>query len=675
MEYLIMAGIVVVCCGVLMGIMYRAKGWSLMTRMLALVTPMVFVVVMVGFWMGEAGLSVLTVAGGATLGVGSLALVFIMLDKMMLKPFEKTMFENENILMSIAAPMFVTDKDLKIISVNDAALQAAGYRREEVEGKMTCADFAKTPLCGTANCTIKNCMSTRQPIQGETVMTTRDGKKTPIAAVCSALFDQEGKPYGGMEVIVDQTEQKDTLTEVARLIEAATAGQLKERAEIGSAQGDYKALREGINSMLDAIVQPLNVTADYVDQISKGYIPSKITDEYKGDFDNIKNNLNRLIDSLTDMIGNIKNNADNLNSAAEQLNTAADQAGEASQQVATASQEMAKGAGEQATTAQDTAKSMQQLGEVVEQIAKGAQEQTSGIGKASSSIGEVSTAIEQMATNAATAADGSKTAADAAQEGANKAKQTVEGMERITVTVEAASNKVTELGTRSEEIGKIIAVIDDIAAQTNLLALNAAIEAARAGEHGRGFAVVSDEVRKLAERTAAATKEIADLISSVQTGVEEAVKAMEQGSEEVRGGYKLATEAGESLEGILKAATGVSDQINQISAGAQQVSASTSELVSVIDNVGSITEENTAAAEEMTASASQVSNAVESVASIAEQSSAATEQVSASAEEMGAQVEEIVASSNSLKHMAEELQVAVSAFKLNDDGIRNKVSV
>ena len=237
-------------------------------------------------------------------------------------------------------------------------------------------------------------------------------------------------------------------------------------------------------------------------------------------------------------------------------------------------------------------------------------------------------------------------------------------MERIRGTVDVASERLMELGARSEEIGKIVAVIDDIAAQTNLLALNAAIEAARAGEQGRGFAVVSDEVRKLAERTATATKEIADLIGNVQKGVEDSVKAMEEGQNEVKEGYRLADEAGIALNDILQAAGNVSDQIDQISARAQQINASSNELVQVIDNVGSITEQNTAATEEMSANATQVSKSVESVAGIAEENSAATQQVSASAQEMSAQVEEIIASSQSLKQMADELQKAVATFRL-----------
>ncbi|HSW58093.1 MAG TPA: methyl-accepting chemotaxis protein, partial [Dehalococcoidales bacterium] len=359
--------------------------------------------------------------------------------------------------------------------------------------------------------------------------------------------------------------------------------------------------------------------------------------------------------------------------ASEQLNIAAKQSSESTQQVATSAQQMARGAQEQSNNAQETAKSIEQLSGVISQLSKGAQDQNSSVQKAVLSISQVSDTMATVAQNASQAAKGAKLAADSANSGADKSKLTLAGMEKIKASTADVARKIEELGNRSTEIGKIVAVIDDIAAQTNLLALNAAIEAARAGDQGRGFAVVSDEVRKLAERSASATKEIAILITSIQKGVNEATQVTLAGSNAVAQGYNMALEAGHALDQILKAASDVNDQVNSISQKTQQVNSATNDLVKVIDSVGSVSEQNSAATIQMSSSAAQVAKSVETVAGIAEQNSAATEEVSASAEQMSAQVQEIVASAQTLKDMAITLEQSVAMFKVNTETAQEKV--
>jgi methyl-accepting chemotaxis protein len=363
------------------------------------------------------------------------------------------------------------------------------------------------------------------------------------------------------------------------------------------------------------------------------------------------------------LVSQLKDSSKRLTMASEQLAAAAGYSTESTKQVSTSSQQMAKGAQEQSINAQETAKSIEHLSEIIYKLAQGANEQAEGVRKAINSITEVSETMSKVTESAGQAALGARKASEAAGMGAEKAKLTLSGMDKIEESAGQSARKIEELGKHSAQIGKIVAVIDDIATQTNLLALNAAIEAARAGEQGRGFAVVSDEVRKLAERTSTATKEIAEIIGNVQKGVDQAIQVMSGGSIAVAEGFDLALQAKEALERIQEATAQVNTRIEQISSEAQQVNAATGKLVGIIENVGSITDQNAADTEKMTASATQVSKAVETVAGIAEENSAATQQVSASAQEMSSQVKEIAASSETLKEMAAAIEQSIAAFE------------
>jgi methyl-accepting chemotaxis protein len=336
----------------------------------------------------------------------------------------------------------------------------------------------------------------------------------------------------------------------------------------------------------------------------------------------------------------------------------------ATNQISTTIQQVAMGTQNQAGAVTQTATSVEEMSRAINGVAKGAQEQTLAVTRAANITEQINNAIQQVSGNAAAVTRDSATAGEAAKKGARTVEETLEGMQNIKTKVGLSAEKVKEMGIRSEQIGTIVEVIEDIASQTNLLALNAAIEAARAGEHGKGFAVVADEVRKLAERSSSATKEIGGLITGIQKTVAEAVIAMDEGYKEVEAGVKSANLAGTALSEILNSAEEVNAQAKLAGEASTRMSEFSDELVAAVDSVSAVVEENTAATEEMAANSTEVTQAIEVIASVSEENSASIEEVSASTEEMSAQVEEVNASALSLNEMAKELQNVVSRFKL-----------
>jgi methyl-accepting chemotaxis protein len=248
-----------------------------------------------------------------------------------------------------------------------------------------------------------------------------------------------------------------------------------------------------------------------------------------------------------------------------------------------------------------------------EQMAAGSKEQMSQSTQVSTAIEEMTANIQESASNTKMATDVSKQASETAGSGAHIVSEAIQGMQRIGEVVSASAKTIEELSKSSDSIGEIISVIDDIADQTNLLALNAAIEAARAGEQGRGFAVVADEVRKLAERTSKATGEITAMIKTIQGDTSQAVTSMEKGLTEVRSGQELVDKAGGSLNEIMSMSQRVMDMIYQISRNAEQQSIAAEEINRSINNISNITRESSTGAQQSAQAATELSGQAETL--------------------------------------------------------------
>lgn len=327
-----------------------------------------------------------------------------------------------------------------------------------------------------------------------------------------------------------------------------------------------------------------------------------------------------------DEIGQV---ADALVEMRSKLSTVLKRVNDSAEQVAASSEELT-------ASAEQSAQAVTQVTGAITDVASGAEKQLKAVDETSAVVEQLSAGIQQVAASANQVADNSAQASEMARDGDQAVDKAIRQMSHIEQTVGNSAEVVAKLGDRSKEIGQIVDTISGIAGQTNLLALNAAIEAARAGEQGRGFAVVAEEVRKLAEQSQDAAKQIATLISEIQSDTEKAVVAMGEGTREVKVGTEVVTAAGRTFKEIATLVTQVSEQVKDSSAAMQQMASGSQQIVA-------------------------------SVKEIDRQSKMALEQtqtVSAASEEQSASMEEIASSSQSLAKLAQDLQTEVSHFRV-----------
>jgi methyl-accepting chemotaxis protein len=412
--------------------------------------------------------------------------------------------------------------------------------------------------------------SIKKPLQNLLEATNRLAVGDTSVAVETASKDEIGILANAFRTMAANI--KLLVDDAGVLVEAAADGKLSVRADVMKHQGDYRKIVEGFNNTLDAVVGPLNIAAEYIDRISKGDIPARITDTFNGDFNEIKSSLNDLIDALNEITrlaqeiaaGNLMVNVKERSGQDELMKA-----------LASMVERLTGVINEVKLAAHNVASGSLQTSNTGQQMSQGATEQAA-------SAEEISSSMEQMVSNIRQNADNAQQTEKIAMKSAEDAK--------------VGGQAVAETVLAMKEIATKISIIEEIARQTNLLALNAAIEAARAGTHGKGFAVVATEVRKLAERSQTAAAEIIKLSGS---SVEVAEKAGEMLTRIVPDIQRTA-----GLVQEINAAT------NEQNSGAEQISKAIQQLDQVIQQNASATEEMASTSEELSSQAEQLQEAI-----------------------------------------------------------------
>jgi methyl-accepting chemotaxis protein len=406
----------------------------------------------------------------------------------------------------------------------------------------------------------------------------------------------------------------DPLNDLMRVAnQIADAGELDHKIDVQN-DDEIGALARTFNKMVTYLREMASVS----EAIAGGDLTVKVTPRSRHDM--LGNAFTRMVDGLRSLVRSVRDGASQVASGSNQVASASDESAKISLQASSAIDEVTS--------------TMHEMSINVQNMVKNTQVQASSVSETSASIDEMVASIQRVADTARVLLDISNRSREEVHNGIATMDKATDGLNRINLAIRSSGDIIDVLGQRADDIGKIIEVIDDLAEQTNLLALNAAIEAARAGEHGLGFAVVADEVRKLAEKSAQSTKEISDLIQSIQREARKAVDNMDRSTAIVNEGLTLGQELNGALKKISNVVTEVYKFAQEIGAATNQQSHGSSQIAKATTRLNEITHEISSSVEEQASGAQAVVKAMERMRELVQQSTSGSTELAASAEQM-----------------------------------------